>query len=97
MIHLEIDDDLDYESFKSLYPKVMKTRYTGKVIDDSRNEIKNYEFTYIIVDSPIPGSYLKWKDKSSVPSAIRNRAFNNIKNLINVIIKMERDPMDQPI
>ena len=88
-ITIEIDDDWDYENFKLIYPKVLKTRYTGQVIDDTMK--KEYKFTYITEERVVnPGNpLLKWRDKSEVPRIIRERALSNVQNLVNAIIKKE--------
>jgi len=88
-IHIEIDDDWDYENFKLVYPKVLKTRYTGQIIDDVMK--KEYKFTYITEERVLKPGYprLEWRDKSEVPRNIQERAFSNIKKLVNAIIKKE--------
>jgi len=89
--HIELDDDWDYENFKLIYPKVLKTRYTGKIIDDQ--ETKEYKFTYFTEERVVnPGNpFLEWRDKSEVPRIIREKAFNNIKKLVDAIIKKESE------
>ena len=52
---------------------------------------KEYKFTYITEERVLKPGYprLEWRDKSEVPRNIEERAFSNIKKLVNAIIKKE--------
>tara|TARA_R110002020_G_C16093072_1_gene758044 strand:- start:212 stop:481 length:270 start_codon:yes stop_codon:yes gene_type:complete len=87
MVEIHIDDDWDYENFRLIYSKVLKTKYTGYIKDGD----KKYVFDYYTEKYNLPpkGPRIAWRTRWEVPTRIKERAFRNIQNFVNAIIKKE--------